>query len=531
MSYQILVTEHLPDSGLNILKQANDISLFGPVHNRAELLASVRDADAIIVRSKTIVDRELLEAGTKLKIVARAGAQYENIDVEEASRRGVMVMNAPEANVYAIVEYVFGMILALGRKLPLGVQSLRDGKWLRHEIVGFQLYGKTLGVVGYGRLGYEISIRARVFGIHVLVYDPYVDLSEIREPGIEIVGFSELLERSDILTLQTSISPSTIGLMNEEAFAKIKKGAYLINCVHAELVDEAALLKGLDEGSLSGAALDTFAKEPPQPNSPLIHHPKVLASPHLNQNTIESQNETGLQVATHVINALKGEDYINIVNLPFSASVPYKINKAYIHLANRIGKLLGQTAESPISRVEIELLGDELEPLMHVAAANLLDGMCCLPTDPHYNWVSAPILSYEKGLKTAQLKNILDLPEYPNLMICKVVCENGLSQVAAGIIRSNEEANIVHYDGYNVNTIPEGNVLVLENEDIPGVIGKVGTSLGEAKINIVNWSYGREIIGGRAASFISIDGVPPKEVLENLEKEAEIYRAKWVKFD
>ncbi len=531
MKHKILVTEHLPEIGWEHLKQAKDVQLSGTVENRAELLKAIKNAHAIIVRSKTNVDRELLEAGKNLKIVARAGAEFENIDVEEASRRGVMVMTAPDANVFAIVEHVFGLILALGRDLPRGIESLKAGQWLRHEIVGFQLHGKTLGVIGYGRLGKEITKRAKAFGLKVLVFDPYVDISLAREEGVEVLGFYEVLAKADILSLQTSLSDQTKGMMNKEAFAQIKKGAYLINCVQAELIDEKALLECLEEGRVAGAALDTFIEEPPSPDHPLINHPKVLATPHLNQNTIDSQNKTGLQIASNVLNALREEDFVNIINSPYTKANPYNMNNAYINLANRIGKLQGQTAEGRILRVEVELLGEKLEPLSHIIMANLLAGMYSLNTDPKYNWVSAPMLSHEQGLVTAQVNKLLDLPKYPNLLICKVDCENGYTSTIAGVKRSNGEASVVHYSGYSVNAAPTGNVLLLENDDVPGVIGKVGTQLGEAKINISNWVYGREIIGGRAVSFINVDSLVPKETLEKLEKEPEIHRAKLAQFD
>jgi len=307
----------------------------------------------------------------------------------------------------------------------------------------------------------------------------------------------------------------------------MKTGAYLVNCAHAGLVDEGALLEALDSGSLAGAALDTIAEEPPQPGHPLIHHSKVIITPQLNQNTFESQEITGIQVVSDVLDALRGIDFRNIINLPFTETNPYREIKSYINLAEKMGKLQGQLSEGRINRLEVEVLGERRHELIRPVTAALLSGMLN-SEESVVNWVSAPVLAYEQGIFTAQAKQLLDLPDYPNLVICRSHWENHGSRIVAGALFTNDEARIVHYDGFSVDAIPIGNVLVLENQDLPGVIGKVGTRLGNAGVNIANWRYGRETIGGNALSFVTLDTSPPKSLLAELENQPEIHCARLV---
>ena len=524
----VLISDHLPESGWRLLKSAPDASTSGPFAGREELLAALPGADALIVRSATQVDGELLAAGSRLKVVARAGARLENIDIDEATRLGIMVINVPDANVNAVVEHAFGMLLALSRRIPEAYVALQAGTWPRHAILGRQLHGKTIGVIGFGRLGRETAARARAFGMQVLVYDPYIDLSLAREQGVEMVGFDELLRRSDVLVPLTAYTMQTHNLLDQAAFAKAKDGAVLVNVVNAGLVDENALLAALQYGKLAGAALDTLNQEPPRPDHPLLRHPNVLVLPHLNQNTVESQEDTGRQVVSDVLAALRGGDYRNVVNLPFDSRTPYADVRPYIRLAARLGKLHGQLAEGWIELVEVELLGERLEDLVRPVAAVLLSGMLLPVGGRQVNWVSAPVLAHTQGVRTAQAKGLVERGDYPNLMACRIHWAGG-QRTVAGALFANGDARLVQYDGFQVDAEPEGFVLILENADVPGIIGKVGTQLGSAGINIANWRYGREKRGGRAVSFINVDGRVPREILAALEEHPEIQRARLVK--
>lgn len=534
MTRHILITDHLPDSGWDALSNAADITTAGPFASRAALIAELPQADALIIRSATVVDAALLDAAPKLKVIARAGARLNNIPIDEATRRGIMVINVPSANVFAVVEHAFGLLLALARSTVDSANALRAGGWPRHETVGFQLHGKALGVIGFGRLGREAAVRAQAFGMLVLVYDPNIDVSIARAQGVEIVGYDELLRRADVIMPMTVPTDSAEPILNAEALALVKPSAILVNVIHADLVDEQALLTALETGALQGAALDTFAKEPPPAAHPLIRHPRVLALPHLNQNTEESQHRTGSQVVADVLDALSGKDYRNVVNLPFSETSPYLAVRPYIRLASKLGKLQGQLAEGWITRVEVELLGEGLREFVRPVAAVLLSGMLLPEPDRPVNWISAPVIAHEQGVVTAQGKNLLGQADYPNLMVCRIHWKDRNSgregkRTVAGVLFANGEARLVQYDDFSVDAHPSGFVVILENDDVPGIIGKVGTLFGKAGINIANWRYGRETRGGRAVSFINVDSRVPSDILHALERNPEIHRARLVR--
>jgi D-3-phosphoglycerate dehydrogenase len=536
----ILVSDHLHPDGWQVLHQASDVIASGPYATRRQILQAIQEADALIVRSTTQVDAELMQAAAHLKVVARAGAQLNNVDLETAMRLGVMVINAPDANVTAVAEHTFAMLLALARRIPQSVQAVQRGEWPRHETLGFQLSGKLFGIVGFGRLGRQVALRAQAFGMKVLAYDPYVDLASAHAQGVEIVNMAELLQRADIVSLHTAYTSQTHHLMEGGAFRQMKPGAVFVNVTHAGLVDETALLEALESKHLSGAAIDTLAEEPPAADHPLLHHPCVVTTPHLNQNTVESQSTTSIQVVEDVLAALRGQDYRHVVNLPFNDQVPYQKAKPYIHLAVQLGKLQGQVAEGWITRVEVEVLGEGLRDLVRPVAAVLLSGIL-LPVDGRRaNWVSAPVLAYEQGIRTAQAKDLAPQADYPNLIACRVYWEADPNRPpgpdnqpghrsVAGVLFGNGEARLVLYDRFPVDAYPEGYVLILENKDEPGVIGMVGTRLGKAGINIAQWRYGRDRPYGRAVSFINLDNRPPHSLLQELEAEPVIQRARLVK--
>ncbi len=524
--YKIVIADHLDQAGWAVLRAAPDVSLVEPPGERRALLAAVRDAHALIVRSSTTVDRELLDCAPGLQVAARAGARLDNVDLDECTRRGIMVINVPEANVIAVVEHTLGMMLALARRIAEGYASLRAGEWRRHDLLGVQLFQKTLGIIGFGRHGRQVAARASAFGMHVLAYDPYIDAGEARAQRVSIVGLDELLEQADFISLHTTLTLETRRILNAGAFARMKDGVRLVNCTHADLIDETALLEALDTGKVAGAALDTFQVEPPL-NNRLAAHPRVLAVPHLNQNTLESQTETSRQVAQDVLDALRGDDYRNVVNLPFRPGVEYRPNRPYLLLAEKLGQAQRQLALGRIERVEIEILGEGLQNLVRPVAAALLTGLLRPVDERPINYVSAPVIAYEQGLKLSQARG-LELVNYPNLISCRVHWAGG-SRTMAGVIFAGGEPRLVQYDSFRIDARPEGYVLVLENDDVPGVMGRVGTLLGSHHINIGEWRLARNQPGARAISFINVDSAIPAEVLEELRRTPAISQAKIIK--
>ena len=527
ITFNILVTDHLHVAGWDLLRQADDVNTSGPFNTREALLLAVTTADAMIIRSGTRVDAQLLESAPKLKVIARAGARLDNVDIDAATHRGIMIISAADTNVPAVAEHTFAMLLGLARDIPGGNVAMKRGDWPRHNMEGFLLSGKTMGIVGFGRLGRAVAAYAQAFKMQVLVYDPNIDLSFAREQGVEVTNFSELLARADIVSLHTTHSSHTNALMDADAFASMKSNSYLINCTHAGLVDEAALLNALDNGQLAGAAIDTFCQEPPAIDHPLISHPKVLATPHLSENTVESQRLTSIQVASDSLAALRGEDYRHIINLPFIQGLCYQDVEPYIHLASKLGKLQGQLAEGWITRIEVELLGEGLSDLVRQVTAVLLTGLLRPIEGSQVNWVSAPVLAHEQGIVTAQTKGLIDLADYPNLIACKIYWDGG-QRTVAGVLFGNGDARLVQYDQFEVDAFPDGYVLILENDDVPGVIGRVGTMLGAAAINVAQWRYGRDHPGGRAVSFINVDNKISPSTCALIEQDSGVRRARLV---
>jgi D-3-phosphoglycerate dehydrogenase len=338
-----------------------------------------------------------------------------------------------------------------------------------------------------------------------------------------------LLGRSDIVTLHAAVTPETRHILNASAFALMRDGTRLVNCAHAGLVDEAALLAALDSGKVAAAALDTFAHEPPPPGDRLIHHPNVLAVPHLNQNTVESQRETSRLAAEQTLAALRGDDYRNVVNLPFRPGVEYRACRPHLELAEKLGRLQAQLARGPITRLEVEVHGDGIQRLVRPIAVALLTGLLRSgpPGAQPINYVNAPLIAHEQGIHMQQVVG-MEVVDYPNLISCRVQWADG-SQLVAGVLFAGGEARLVQCGAIRVDVKPEGYLLYLENKDVPGVIGRVGTLLGANEINIGEWRLGRDRPGGRGISFVNLDWPCPREVLEQLRALPDVYEAKLVK--
>jgi len=522
--YKIVVADPLYENGWDLLDAAQDIEVLGPHECGGDIRPFLVDADALLVCSDTTVDAELLAGAPELKAVARAGARLDNVDIDEATRKGIFVIHVPEANVLAVVEYTFFLMLALARRFT------QEGSQLQSEAgdLGFQLAGRSLGIIGFGRQGRAIAARALAFGMHVLAYDPYIDLSFARERGVEIIDLPELLSRADIITLHTAYTPLTHHLLNKSAFDQMKPGSYLVNCVHSELVDKGQLLDALKSGQLAGVAFDTIDEGDCTDFHHLLDHYNILITCSRGQTTVEAQATTAEDVVRDLLGVLRGENYRHVVNLPFTKEAPYHLVRPYMDLAVKLGKLQGQLAEGWITRVEVELLGDDLGKLVRPVAAVLLSGMVRPVDERPVNWVSAPVLADEQGIITAQTKGLAQQDDYPALLACRVFWEGG-QRTVSGALFGNGEVRLVGYDDFKVDAFPSGYVLVLENEDRPGVIGKVGTRLSQENISIAQWRYGREYIGGKGISFINLDHHVPQAILEELETEPEIKRARLVR--
>lgn len=532
MSLRLLLCDPLHQAGLHLLQQDAGLYISGPYANRQAMLEDLPEADAILVCPGTPVDTSLLDRAPRLRLVACTGSEIHHIDLDEATRRGILVINQPESGLTAVAEHTFALLLGLARRLPLAHQHVQQRLRSSPSLAGFELSGRTLGLIGFGRIGAEVALRAQAFGMKILAYDPHIDLALAHAQGVEVANLDELLQRADVITLLIPYSPETHHLLDAAALELARPGAILVNCAHASLVDQPALLAALQNGRLAGAALDALEELPLPVDHPWLQLENVVLTPRVSRQTLENQARTAQAVARDMLDALHQRDYRNVINLPFTQNLPYLSAQPYLNLALKLGKLQGQLAEGRIHRLEVELLGEGLRDLVRPVTAVLLSGMLRPMDQRTPNWISAPVIAHEQGIHMSQAKGLVHLQDYPNLIACRIHWqgENGPGQrTVAGVLFGSGQARLVQYDEFTVDAYPDGYVLILENMDIPGVIGKVGTRLGQAKINIAQWRYGRERRGGQAVSFINLDDYVPMKILKELETEDEIFRARLVR--
>jgi D-3-phosphoglycerate dehydrogenase / 2-oxoglutarate reductase len=509
---RVVVAEEISPAGLEILRKAGHEVVEIADAGRERLLEELATADALLVRSRTKVDAKLLAAAPRLSVVGRAGVGVDNVDVAAASARGVLVINAPTGNVVSAVEHTFALLLALLRRVAPASVSLASGKWEKSKFVGSELAGKTLGIVGLGQVGSRVAARARAFEARLLGHDPYLPLEKAREMGVPLVSLDEILASSDILTLHATATEGSRPLLGREEFAKMKPGAVLVNVARGSLVDRVALHEALVSGRLAGAALDVFDPEPPDPADPLLSLPNVVATPHLGASTVEAQERVSLQTAEAVAEALAGASYVPAVNLPFRGPKDAGGAAAWMGLGERMGRFLSCVAGERLRSISVETWGLPEDVLRPVAVASV-KGALQTHTPETVNFVNALFVAGERGLAVAETRH-----EGPGnyARSIRVTLSDGRSEArAVGTLFSGRDARVVEVDGLPLEFRPEGTVVFLRNRDVPGVVGRVGTILGDGGINIADFSLARGA-GDRAAAIIAVDSVPPPDVLATL---------------
>jgi len=517
MTYRVLITDDLSPQGLAPLEAAHDCS-FEVVKGLSEesLAAKISGYDGLIVRSSVQVTEAVLAAADRLKVVGRAGVGVDNIDVPAASMRGIIVMNTPGANTMATAEHTMAMLLAMCRNIPQAYSQLKQGQWDRRRYIGLQLCRKTIGIIGMGRIGSQVAKRCRAFDMEVLAYDPYLSDEAARDLKIKLVALEELLAQADFITLHAALTPSTEKIINAQAIAQMKPGVRVINSARGGLIDEQALIAGLESGKIAAAALDVFGQEPLPSDSPLLKFDNVIVTPHLAASTIEAQRDVGTQIVDQLLNALRGVDFRNAINMPFADASLLKSMQPFLSLAEKVGSLQTQLAEDTIQRIEVEIKGDEISDHIKPVTVAILKGLLEPLLHKTVNYINAPHLVQRRGISVSQTSG-LPTPDYPNLISCRVEWPGGNRTVAATLF-NHDEPRLVQIDGYRVDVRPEGTILVTHSHDRPGFIGRVGTMLGEHNINIATWRTGRSAPGGLAISFISVDSDVPDHVLETVSQ-------------
>jgi D-3-phosphoglycerate dehydrogenase len=524
---KVLIADSISKRGLDELARGNALEVVVCTgQSEAELVEAIPGFSAIVVRSQTKITAPILRAGTDLKVVGRAGVGVDNVDLDAATRRGVIVMNTPGGNTISTAEHAFSLLLAVARKIPQAHANLQAGKWDRKQFEGSELYNKTLGIIGMGRIGSELSRRAIAFGMRVLAYDPYLSSSRARSLQVELIeDLDELLPLADFLTLHTPLTPETHHLLNAARLTKTKPGVRIINCARGGLVDESALLNSLGNGHVAGAALDVFETEPLPNDSPLRGVPNLILTPHLGASTVEAQESVGIEIAQAIRAALLEGTIRNAINLPNLDAKTLAIIGPHLRFGEKLGRFLSQIAPKRVENLHINYSGKVNEVDTTAITRAILKGFLRLAGGEDVNEVNAPAFAESLGLKVTESR--LSAPgDYTDLLELTAEAEAKTISVAGAFFGATPR--IVSINSRPVEARPSGVVLVLENTDRPGMVGRIGTLLGAHGINIATMSLSRNQAGGRALTVLNLDTAPGTELLAEIGTSEDIHSAQVV---
>ena len=524
---RVLVTDGLSPRGIEVLRQAEKFEV--DVRERLTpdaLHACIDNYDGLIVRSATKVSAPVLQATRRLKVVGRAGVGVDNVDVEAATGRGILVMNAPSGNTLTTAEHTFSLLLALSKNVPQATASLKSGRWEKKAFLSVEVAGKTLGVIGLGRIGSEVARRGKGFAMRVIAYDPFISEEAAAALGVELVELADLLRRADFITIHTPLTPETRHLIDGSAIAQMKTGVRIVNCARGGIIHEGALYDALKAGKVAGAALDVFEQEPIT-NSPLFDLDNFICTPHLGASSEEAQENVAVEIAQQVVDYLQKGIIRNAVNAPSMDPVLYKVLQPYLILSEKLGRLASQLAEGRMHEVRIdyrgEIAGYDPAPLTAAVVKGALDPFM----EDAVNYVNALALAKGRSIRVIESK-VMEEADYTSLITVTVRSDRGTSEVA-GTLFSRREPRVVRIDEFRLEAIPEGHLLIFSNLDVPGVIGTIGTLLGKHQVNIAGMQLGRERPGGRALSVVNVDSPVPAHVMEEIRRLPNIVFVKLVK--
>ncbi len=512
---KVLVSDKLAETGLDKLTHADGILVDVRTGlSPEELKKIIGDYDGIIIRSATHLTKDILEAAKKLKVIGRAGIGLDNVDIPEATRRGIVVMNTPQGNNIAAAEHTISMMLAMARKIPQATASLKAGKWEKNRFMGVQVYHKILGIIGIGNIGGIVADRAQGLRMRVIAYDPFIPEEKAREMGIELVTeLDDLFARADFITVHTPLIKETRNLINKRAFEKMKEGVMIINCARGGIVNERDLYDAIVSGKVAAAALDVFEVEPAKEN-PLFELEQVVVTPHLGASTKEAQRNVASAIADQVIAYLLHNTIQNAVNVPaVSPEVMERIGP-YLNLAENLGGFLAQACTSRIEAVDIEFHGEMFKKDTEPIVLATLKGLLAPVMGDDVNFVNAKIMAQQRRIKIKESR-VDDTGDYTTLIVIKVKGKD-TEQSIWGTLFGKKEPRIVRYNDFIIEAIPKGEILLVENYDRPGVIGSIGMTLAEQGINIATMQFGRDTMGGQAISLLHLDAPLSDEIMEKL---------------
>ena len=479
-----------------------------------DLKQALSGAVGLVVRSETKVTEEVLACAPRLRVVGRAGTGVDNIDVTSATRRGVVVMNAPGENTIAAAEHTLSLMLALARNIPAADRSMKAGEWKRTRFLGVELYGKVLGVIGLGKVGREVAHRARAFGMVVRGFDPFLPEEVVSRLGFSLLPLQELVAQSDFLTVHVPLNSQTRHLIGEAELSRCKRGLRVVNCARGGIVDEVALGRALDDGRVAGAALDVFEKEPPGPAHPLLEREQVVATPHLGASTVEAQEKVAVRIAEQIVAYLRRGSVMGAVNVDSIDPEAFRAIGPWLDLAERLGKLQGDLARSAAREATVEFSGAILEHPVTLLVAAFLKGYLGRVVTEHVNLINAPLLAKEMGLRVQEVR-ASDPGDYTSLLVTTLDSAAG-PRVLAGTLFGKRDPRIVRLDDFRFEALPGGEMLLCSNDDRPGMVGVLGTVLGEAGINIASMSLGRDRTGGKAIALFNLDSPVEVKLLERI---------------
>lgn len=517
---RVLVTEALSEAGLELLRKDFQVDV-RPELASDGLVEAIGRYEALVVRSQTHVSADVIAAAHNLKVIARAGIGLDNVDVEAATRRGVMVVNAPQSNIVSAAEHTIALLLAQARNVPQANADLKAGRWDRSAYRGVELQGKTAGIVGLGRVGALVAQRCAAFGMRVIAFDPYVPRERAKEMGIELMPTLEaLLVQADFVSIHLPRTPDTEGLIGPRELSLMKEGARLVNTARGGIIDEDALAKALEDGRLAGAALDVFAAEPTI-DSPLFAFDQVVVTPHLGASTTEAQDKAGSAIAEMVRLALSGEFVPYAVNVSAGAEVSELI-RPFLPLAHKLGALLTGLARGAVRSIECQYLGRIGEADTRVLTLAVLRGALSGVVHEPVSFVNAPIITRERGIAVSEMRSSVST-DYVNLITVRADTDDGPVSVGGTLSGKRNSERITQVNDYDIEMAPARHMLFFTYEDRPGVIGKVGTILGDHDVNIATMDVGRPTRGGTALMGLTLDGPVPTEVADEIARVIEAF--------
>jgi len=511
---KVLISDNISTKGIEILKKAGlDVDVKTGMKPE-ELIAVIGNYHGLVVRSATKVTSKIIDAASNLKVIGRAGSGLDNVDLTAATKKGIVVMNAPGGNTITTAEHTFSLMCALARQIPQATASMKEGKWEKKRFMGVELFNKTLGVIGIGNIGSQVAKRGQAFAMNVMAYDPFLSEEKAKDMGVEKVDLEELYRRSDFITIHTPITAETRNMINKDTIKIMKTGVRIINCARGGIVNEKDLYDALVEGKVAGAALDVFEKEPPE-NNPLLTLDSVISTPHLGAATKEAQENVAIAIAEQIADYLVQGTIRNAVNFPSIPADQVARLQPYINLSEKLGLFSAQIFEGGVTEITIEYRGEASEINTAPVKIAAIKGFLSPILEETVNFVNAPFIAKERGIEVKETKSA-DAGDYQSMVALRIKAKDKESYVA-GTLLSRKDPRIVAIDGFKIEIVPEGELLYIHNNDKPGVIGNIGTLLSKNNINIARMQFGREAPGGRAISVVTIDSPATPGIIEEIK--------------